>query len=256
MKKLQRGSIFLLVAGIFFTTVSAPCTVSASASGETTDESVSGDPAQPDRESRVGWCKIGKAYYYFNKKGVMQKNKIVGDKKKGYYYVDASGVRVTDRVTRTAVAFVRKHSNSGQSKKQRLKSCYNALCKYPYKRFYGDHPGAKEMPSYASYMFKNKKGNCYRYTAAMAYIARVLGFDSRVSIGGVSSRRNGSLNPHGWCEVKIGGKWKICDCSMRRVNKNKTLFLLEWKKYPYRIRRDKKITMQVKKGKVSWKNIS
>ena len=39
----------------------------------------------------TSWKKIKGRYYYFDKKGELQKNKIVGNKKKGYYYVDKSG---------------------------------------------------------------------------------------------------------------------------------------------------------------------
>ena len=35
-----------------------------------------------------GWRKIDKKYYYFDANYILQKNKIVGSKQKGYYYVD------------------------------------------------------------------------------------------------------------------------------------------------------------------------
>ncbi len=201
----------------------------------------------------TGWCKISKKYYYFDKKGVLQKNKIVGSKKKGYYYVDASGIRVTDSAIKCAVNFVMKNSSSKQSPRQRLRSCYDALCRYSYQRIYSDHPAATTIRSYALYMFNNKRGNCYRYGSALAYIARVLGFDCRVSAGGVTAHAYSSLSPHGWCEVKIDGQWKLCDCSMQMAHRSNNLFLVSWSSYPFRIRRDKIFTMQVKKGKVSWK---
>lgn len=203
-------------------------------------------------EKQTGWCRIKKKYYYFDARGVLQKNKIVGDKKTGYYYVDADGIRVTDDVIRRAVTFVLDHSQTNQSPEQRLRSCYNALCRYSYQRFYSHNPRVQDIRSYALYMFANKRGNCYRYGAALAYAARVLGFDSRVSAGGVTAYSYTSLSPHGWCEVKIGGVWKICDCSMQRAHTRNNLFLVEMRNYPFRIRRDKIFTMQVKNGGVSW----
>lgn len=200
-----------------------------------------------------GWKKIKGKYYYFSSKGVLQTNKIVGSKAKGYYYVDKTGVRVTTSQIKSAVAFVIKNSSSKQTNGQRLKSCYKALCKYPYQRIYGDKPSANKIASYASYMFNNKQGNCYRYASALAYIARVLGFESRVAVGGVTARTYGALSPHGWCEVKIGSVWKMCDCSMQRAHKNVSLFLVKRSAYPYRLKCNKVYTMQSKNGKISWK---
>ena len=213
----------------------------------------SGTYSYKNRKKQTGWCKIKQKYYYFDKKGILQKNKIVGNKKSGYYYVDVSGIRVTDQATQYAVKFVLKHSDSGQSSKERLKSCYEALCHYSYQRFYSHDASADKVKSYALYMFKNKRGNCYRYASALAYIARVLGFDSRVAVGGVTAYANNDLSPHGWCEVKVDGKWKICDCSMQRAHKNNNLFLVEMKNYPFRIRCDTIFTMKIKKGKISWR---
>ncbi len=201
----------------------------------------------------TGWRKINKKYYYFDENGVLQTNRIAGNKKKGCYYVDADGVRVTDSAINYAVRFVMKYSKARQTPEQRLKSCFKALCRYSYTRSYSNHPNAKVIRSYALDAFKSKKANCFRYGAAFAYIARVLGFDSRYADGSVIGQPGRDYGPHGWCEVKIDGKWKICDCSMHRAHKESNFYLVEWKDYSYPIRRKKVYTMQVKNGKVSWK---
>ncbi|MCD7745324.1 MAG: hypothetical protein LUI13_08615 [Lachnospiraceae bacterium] len=206
-----------------------------------------------DGEKVTGWKKISGKYYYFNAKGKLQTNKIVGSKKAGYYYVDKTGVRVTDSRIKAAVSFVVKHSKSSQSNRQRLKACYKAMCKNPYTRFYGETPTASKMASYASYMFKNNTGNCYRYASAMAYIARVLGYDSRVSVGGVNSYGGTTLSPHGWCEVKVGSTWRIIDCSIQNRHPDVSLFLVTRKSFPYLLRCNSTFRMTVKNGKVSWK---
>ncbi|MCD8014142.1 MAG: hypothetical protein LUG99_13385 [Lachnospiraceae bacterium] len=206
-----------------------------------------------DGEKVTGWKKISGKYYYFNAKGKLQTNKIVGSKKKGYYYVDKTGVRVTDARIKAAVNFVVTHSKSSQSNRARLKACYVAMYNNPYKRFYGDTPSASTMPSYAAYMFKYNTGNCYRYASAMAYIARVLGYDSRVTTGGVNSSGGTYLAAHGWCEIKVGSTWRILDCSIQLKHKNVSLFLVTRKTYPYPLRWDKSYRMTVKNGKVTWK---
>ena len=200
----------------------------------------------------TGWRKIDEKLYYFGPKGVLQKNKIVPNSDNKYFYVDSDGVLVVNGAIQYAVNFVMENSDPMQTPLQRLRSCYDALCRNPYQRFYSDQPGADQIESYALYMFRNGKGNCYRYGSALAYIARVLGFESRVSAGGVTAYTYTNLSPHGWCEVKVDGVWKLCDCSMQRAHQNNNLFLVEWNSYPFRIRCDHTYTMQSAQGAISW----
>ncbi len=200
-----------------------------------------------------GWKKINGKSYYFNSAYVLQQNKIVGSKASGYFYVDPTGVRITAPAVKAAVSFVVSNSKSSQSAQQRLKSCFNALLKYPYRTYYTSIPAAGKLPSYAEYMFQNRGGNCYCYAAAMAYIAKVLGFESRVAAGGVTAYAGRQLSPHGWCEVKIGSQWKMCDCSMQNAHKDQNLFLVTRKQYPFRLRCDKVFQMTAKNGKITWK---
>lgn len=199
-----------------------------------------------------GFKKIGKLTYYFSSAGKLQKNTIVGSSKTGYYYVDSTGVRITTPEIKKAVAFVRKYTKSGWSKSKKLKACYDALWKkYSYKR-YKDSPTAKKMPAYANNMFSQKKGNCYRYAAAYAYIARVLGYDSRVVAGKISCL-HGGMTPHGWAEIKVGKTWYICDANMQRNYPKINSYMRTEKTYRYRHSVSKRFKMTVKNGKVSWK---
>ena len=129
--------------------------------------------AENGRRAR-GWKKIGKQYYYFAADYAMAKNKIVGSKSKGYYYVDKSGARVTSNEIKMAVDFVMKNSNPASRQRNRLKQCFDALRKYPYVGKSDTPPGASQLPSYARYMFTRQCGDCYYYGITMAYIARVL----------------------------------------------------------------------------------
>ena len=178
----------------------------------------------------------------------------MGSKKKGYYYVDRSGVRVTAPEIKYAVSFVMKNSSPKDSRSKRLRDCFEALCKYQYYRGWLDNDiSAASISSYAKYMFQNHRGNCYRYASSLAYIARVLGYDSRVVAGGVTAYAHNNLSPHGWCEVKTGNTWKMCDCSMQNAHRDRNLFLVTRKAYPFRLRCDKVFTMNIKGGKVTWK---
>ena len=188
---------------------------------------------------------------YQNNKPVT--NKIVGSKAKGYYYVDKIGRKVNTREIRQAVDFVMRNSKAGDSRAKRLKACYRALQAYPYFGMTNRAPKAKNLFSYARYMFSRHRGDCYYYASTMAYIARVLGYDSRVAVGGVTARGPAApLSLHGWCEVKYGKSWRMLDCSMQRAHLDRNLCLVTRKKYPFRLRCDKVYTMTVKNAKVKW----
>lgn len=188
---------------------------------------------------------------YQNNKPVT--NKIVGSKAKGYYYVDKTGRKVNTREIRQAVDFVMRNSKVGDSRAKRLKACYRALQAYPYFGMANRAPKAKNLFSYARYMFSRHRGDCYYYASTMAYIARVLGYDSRVAVGGVTARGPAApISLHGWCEVKYGKSWRMLDCSMQRAHLDRNLCLVTRKKYPFRLRCDKVYTMTVKNAKVKW----
>ena len=188
---------------------------------------------------------------YQNNKPVT--NKIVGSKAKGYYYVDKTGRKVNTREIRQAVDFVMRNSKAGDSRAKRLKACYRALQTYPYFGMTNRAPKAKNLSSYARYMFSRHRGDCYYYASTMAYIARVLGYDSRVAVGGVTARGPAApLSLHGWCEVKYGKSWRMLDCSMQRAHLDRNLCLVTRKKYPFRLRCDKVYILTVKNAKVKW----
>lgn len=188
---------------------------------------------------------------YQNNKPVT--NKIVGSKAKGYYYVDKTGRKVNTREIRQAVDFVMRNSKAGDSRAKRLKACYRALQAYPYFGMTNRAPKAKNLFSYARYMFSRHRGDCYYYASTMAYIARVLGYDSRVAVGGVTARGPAApLSLHGWCEVKYGKSWRMLDCSMQRAHLDRNLCLVTRKKYPFRLRCDKVYILTVKNAKVKW----
>ena len=194
----------------------------------------------------------GSKKMYFSKEGTLLTNTIAGNKKQGYFYVDSTGIKVTRKEIKQAVKFVRAHTKESWSAEKKLAACYKYLWKnYTYQRFY-ESPSASKMPSYANYMFKNKKGNCYRYAASLAYIARVIGYDTKVVSGKISSTRGG-MTPHGWTEIKMGDTWYIFDANMQRNFPTVDSYKKTEKTYPYRHEILDKYKMTVKNGKVSWK---
>lgn len=201
-----------------------------------------------------GWKKIGKKYYYFASDYVLARNKIVGSKSGGYYYVDKSGVRVTSTEIKLAVDFVIKNSNPNSRQRERLRQCFEALRKYPYVNKGDTPPSVSKLPSYARYMFTSRCGDCYYYGVTMAYIARVLGYDSRLAVGAVTAwGPTHPLSPHGWCEVHIKSGWKMIDCSMQNGHPDANLFFVARNKYPYRLRCDRTYALNISNGKLKWK---
>ena len=178
-------------------------------------------------------------------------NCIMGSKSSGYYYVDGGGNRVNDPQIVTALAFLNSVSKSSQSPRTRLRKCFEKLCTYTYS-WHPDYPSAAVMPKYAADTFRTKIANCWRFGAALAYIARVLGYESRVCIGGVTAYQNHALDNHGWCEVYIDGTWKMIDVSMQMAHPEVSLFLVPRSKYPFRLRCDSVYTLTVNNGKVNW----
>ena len=199
---------------------------------------------------KTGWEKFdGKSYYFYkeNKKSVLAVNRIIEDK----YYVDITGVRVDDKVIDLAIKYVNEHSSPEDSNEKRLKDCYEYLYKhYSYKTMYGT-PGVSDMEGCAEHMFTYHNGNCYRYSATFAYIARVLGFDSRVVIGKVMGVY-GDMVPHSFTEVFVDGKWLICDASQNTAYGEQNWYLCTAENYPKKFERLSVATLNAKDGKVYW----
>jgi len=200
-----------------------------------------------------GWNTIsGKKYWFGIKTGWLAVNSIAGSGK-DYYYVDGSGIQVKDPVVRSAVSFVRKYAGSSHKRLDKLKACYRYIVnKCQYRSAY-DEESISKMSAYAQYMFRTHTGNCYRGAAALTYAAKVLGFEARMGVGGVTAYANHSLSTHGWTEVRVGGRWYICDTSMQRHHPDADLFLVSRKEYPYRLRIDDTYELTIQNGKVVWK---
>ncbi len=97
---------------------------------------------------------------------------------------------------------------------EQLESVFNYLAQnISYIRSY-DTPSGDWVREYAATTLGTKTGNCYGYAAAFAYVARGLGYETRVCTGTVQSALGGTT-PHAWTEVKMGKKWYIFDTEMQ-----------------------------------------
>ena len=207
---------------------------------------------------QTGWKKIGKSKYFLTVsgktgvKGKMVKNRIAGNKKLGYGFVDSNGKRITTKAITLATKFVLKHTSKNQSKKAKLKTCFDYLWRnYSYKRIYGFPTKSTLSKDYAQYMFTNKHGNCFCYGTTFSCIARVLGYRSRVGTGLIEAA-GGGMTPHGWSEVKINGKWYIFDPDMQKNIPGISSYMRTRYNYPYSLICNNHYTLTFKNSKTVW----
>lgn len=204
----------------------------------------------------VAYQGTGKKYY--SQKGIIQKNKIVGSKKLGYQYVGDDGVCVTDKTTNKAVKFVVEHTSKSDSAETKLKKCYLYLSSYyKYKRVYDVnllYPKAGDIDDIAYEIFSTGQGNCHKFASAFAYIAKVLGYTSRVDVGmshgtGLPGASAG-WTPHGWTEVYIDGQWYYFDSDLDLYTENHLQYYKQGEFY-YKVKW--KLESYTKNGKIKWK---
>ncbi len=177
----------------------------------------------------------------------MAKNKIIGSN-----YVGPDGILCKDKVIKKAVAFVNSTSSASASRSARLSAAFDALTRFPYVRYMESTPGRAQMATIANQMFTRRGGNCYRYGAAFAYAATVLGYSSGTSTGMISAA-GGGVTPHGWANVYINGYQYICDPDMAMAMGKSGFYMTSFAYYrvkpliTYNVYK-----MKVSKGKVIW----
>ncbi|MDO4533790.1 MAG: RICIN domain-containing protein, partial [Coriobacteriia bacterium] len=96
-----------------------------------------------------------------------------------------------------------------------LRSCFSYVTNFSYRegaRFYsGPHYLSEATTiSYANDMVAHHSGNCYRFASLFSWLARGLGYSSKVANGHVPSA-SGGLAPHGWTWIYTADGTYICD---------------------------------------------
>ncbi len=120
-----------------------------------------------------------------------------------------------------AEQIVKAQVSSKDSAKKKLKKLFTYVQKeYDYARKTGFEAYDGWEEDYALEMFADKKGSCYHYAAAYAVLAKkATGYSVRIGLGQTNGF-SGSLQKHAWTEVKIRGKWYICDPNMDKYAKD------------------------------------
>ena len=285
--------LFVTVLMLFSVSVFAEETPVEPAPESATTETPAPTPAPAPTPVLSGWVEQNGHWYFYNPKThVMERNKIVGNKTGGYYYVGTDGIRVNDETTNLAVAFVRANTKSGQTASQKLNACVKAFIKkYKFKDIgFVKDTNASKMQGFANEFFKKKKGSCLGHASAVTYVAKVLGYkDSRVVFGVLSMHYKNYPNlstNHGWAEVKkmtkekktkkikvvkkgkngkkkkktkkityyvTSPKYKVYDLTFKRRYPKKKLTDVTRKKYAYKLKQKKAFYLVLTNGTATWK---
>lgn len=187
------------------------------------------------------WQTISKKKYYFGADGARKQNGWYTAKAEGTnnyisYYFDKNGVFVRkagtykdidDGLVNNMDSILKDQKiTAGTKANAAIKKLYTLIRdKYSYDSLSarGFHPeNAKKDWEYgfAKEMLAVKKGSCYHYASALAFlIKRATSLPVRIATGSAEVYKKGNTISHGWVEVKINGKWYTYD---PLVDRNKT----------------------------------
>ncbi len=111
---------------------------------------------------------------------------------------------------------VKKQVKTKDSKKKKLKKLFKYTEKtYKYGRSYDFKAKKGWEKTYALEMYRKKKGSCYHFAAAYAFLAKkATNYTVRIGVGKTNGFNPEITQAHAWVEIKIKGKWYICDPNM------------------------------------------
>lgn len=161
-----------------------------------------------DGGAKTGWYTIGTKSYYFSTKGILQPKKT----KK----IDKTLVKKMDQIIKNQNITYRTASSTAM---KRLFAYLRDKCGYDRVM---NFTGAKGWDAqYAKKMLIGKKGSCYHFAAAYAYLVkRATGCPVRIGYGESNAFKADRWQNHAWCEVKINGVWYTFDPNVAFAKKN------------------------------------
>lgn len=127
----------------------------------------------------------------------------------------AKAAQANAKLDETVTKLVDKQVKEKDSAKKKLKKLFAYIQKdYDYARKTGFEAYDGWEKDYALEMYADQKGSCYHYAAGYAFLAKkATGYSVRIGVGQTNGF-SGNLQKHAWTEIKIGGKWYICDPNM------------------------------------------
>lgn len=161
-----------------------------------------------------GWFNIKGRGMCYCIDGKIQKVNCIDD-----YYLKANGAMTdTSRKMYNLVKnTVKQHTSNAMTQEQKLRACYEYLCssafKYVTKRPFSY--AADWRLTYGYEMLTTYSGVCYNFSAALAYMARYIGYTDVKAIAGelfyLDTKR---FDLHSWTKIRIGGTYYVFDASL------------------------------------------
>ena len=141
----------------------------------------------------------------------------------------SSGQRSDLRAYQRARRIVNGITNSHMSKSEKLKVCYKWLIR---SNGYGGWRRLSDGGNYwyainANDLFEHRRGDCISYACAMAYMAKVIGYNNV----NVSSRDTRAGNHHTWTEIN----GRVYDSYFGKRRGIKKYYGISYKKYDYKV---------------------
>ncbi|MCR4657181.1 MAG: hypothetical protein K5770_13315 [Lachnospiraceae bacterium] len=201
-----------------------------------------------------GWANIGNDFFYFGPDGVLVTNMIVDgftvgpdgravlDMPAEEVYVmppedvfvmpevPAPAINTDSLIAQTCLNIINSVTNPAMTQDQKLAAVYSYVVKnHKYNRTY-ETPSGNWTGQYALELFTNGYGNCYRFACGFAYLAKALGYETKVITGSVHAARGG-VTPHSWVEIFYNGGWYICDPELQMA-KGRDMYMRTYNNYP------------------------
>ena len=141
----------------------------------------------------------------------------------------SSGQRSDLRAYQRARRIVNGITNSHMSKSEKLKVCYKWLIR---SNGYGGWRRLSDGGNYwyainANDLFEHRRGDCISYACAMAYMAKVIGYNNV----NVCSRDTRARNHHTWTEIN----GRVYDSYFGKRRGIKKYYGILYKKYDYKV---------------------
>ena len=253
MRKLKK---LLIAVMCMLLAVSPAMTVTVSA-GSTTGKSAKGWVITSDGQRKYrkngkfvkGCQKIGKNYYFFNAKNIMQRKNVsfkgatyyiknngcIQGVKKGSRYMTPNGKKLSSgkisdlRAYQSARRIVNGITDPHMSKAEKLKACYMWAIR---SNGYGGWRKLSDGGNYwyainANDLFNHRRGDCISYACAMAYMAKVIGYNNV----NVCSRDTRAGNHHTWTEIN----GRVYDSYFGKRRGIKKYYGISYNKYAYKV---------------------
>ena len=189
----------------------------------------------PEGRLYTGWLTLGEDLYYFREDGTMAADTAIGAWLLGKdgRLIPQAGQPLPTEVSPLQMLVSQILSEivtPEMTQEQKLRACYDyMMARCSYKRSY-EKPSGDWTGTYATDILTTGKGNCYRFASGFAYLAKGLGYESRVATGQIKSKKGG-VTPHGWTEIKLGDAWYLFDADMQDSN-GRDYYMKTYEAYP------------------------